>query len=326
MPCERRAVIDIGTNSVKLLVGDVSDNNVVPVLETSHQTRLGRDFYETHVLQPGAIQQTADGVADFVGESGRLDAASIVIIATSAVRDAHNRKELVDAVRGASGLPLRIITGNEEADYAYKGVLTDPKFANQHLLLLDMGGGSTEFVLGHGAHVRFRHSFALGTLRLMDALHISDPPVLEELEACYSRALAYLHKEARPLLAPALEHARKDALAGASGAVKLVGTGGTAGILARMDAGLETYDRDAMEAVVIPTDRLRAQTERLWSLAIEERRKIVGLPPRRADVILTGAAAYLCIMEEFGFETLRVSTRGLRFAALLEPVEKRGQP
>ncbi len=310
MLVERRAVIDIGTNSVKLLVGDVSGRVVEPVLETSHQTRLGHGFYESHLLQREAIEHTQAAVADFAEKAKQLQAAAIRIIATSAVRDATNRADLVEAVREVSGIPPRIITGNQEADYAYKGVLTDPKFASQDLLLLDMGGGSTEFVLGCGGKKMFSHSFALGTLRLMDALEIGDPPAEGQRQACLDVIDRFLRAEVRPLIEPMLGKAGPG--------VQLVGTGGTAGILARIDLGLEAYDREAMESVAITRKRMHGHIEHLWSLPLLDRQKVPGLPPRRADVILTGVAAYVQIMEEFGFEHLRCSTRGLRFALLLE--------
>jgi exopolyphosphatase/guanosine-5'-triphosphate,3'-diphosphate pyrophosphatase len=319
MQGERRAVVDIGTNSVKLLVGNVHGQTVTPVFESSHQTRLGHGFYDTHILQAEAIRQTALAAADFARRAHELNATTIRVIATSAVRDAENGRELVEAIREACGLQLRVITGEEEAIHAYRGVLTDPKFADKPLLLLDMGGGSTEFVLGCAGVISFRHSFAIGTLRLMDHLQISDPPKPEELQACQGSVRGFLREQVRPLLRPAIDASRHQ---WGTQALQLTGTGGTASILARIEAGLPGYDREAMEAVAITRERMREHTQHLWSLPIQERRGIKGLPANRADVILTGAATYTGIMEEFGFETLRVSTRGLRFSILLDPAPR----
>ena len=144
----RRAVIDIGTNSVKLLVADVAGNDVRPLHEDSKQTRLGRGFYESSRLQPEAVQQTAEAVAEFAEEARGQQAKSIRVIATSAARDAKNPGDLMVAVDKASGLKIEIISGEQEADWAFQGVTTDPQLAKQHLLLLDVGGGSTEFILG----------------------------------------------------------------------------------------------------------------------------------------------------------------------------------
>src|SRR5947207_12833432 len=120
----RRAVIDVGTNSIKLLVADVTDHNVSPVLEKSKQTRLGKGFYETHRLQPEAIGKTADAVGKFARMASEQQASSIRVVATSAARDALNAKELISAINQASGLKVDIISGEQEADLVFQGVTT----------------------------------------------------------------------------------------------------------------------------------------------------------------------------------------------------------
>src|SRR5437867_4176704 len=172
----RRAVIDVGTNSIKLLVADVAGHDVRPVVEDSKQTRLGRGFYETHRLQPEAIGATAKAVARFAEMARERQAASIRVIATSAARDAVNPEELISTIEQAAGLKVEIISGDQEADWVFQGVTTDAVLAEQPLLLLDVGGGSTEFILGQGEHKQFSHSFPLGTVRLMEKIPHSDPP------------------------------------------------------------------------------------------------------------------------------------------------------
>src|SRR5438876_2369022 len=144
----RRAVIDVGTNSTKLLVAEVSDGLVRPLVEQSKQTRLGRAFYQTHHLQAEAIAATAKAAARFADLARQQQVHSIRVVATSAARDAENASELADAIQKASGLKVEIISGEQEADWVFKGVTTDPQFARDALLILDVGGGSTEFVLG----------------------------------------------------------------------------------------------------------------------------------------------------------------------------------
>lgn len=316
MKAVRRAVIDVGTNSIKLLVADVLGRDVRPVLEESKQTRLGQGFYPAHVLQPGPIALTAKAVAEFAAKSAELGAPNPKVIATSAVRDAQNRTQLISAVLQASGLEVRVITGEEEADYGFKGVTSDPRLAKEPLLLLDVGGGSAEFILGQHNTKHFARSFQLGTVRLLERLDPSDPPMPDQLRACRNLLDEFLKAEVDPELLPAL---RKEAGARAAHeAVRLVGIGGTASILGCMEAQLTTFDRERLEATRLSLKRLRWHVERLWQLSIDERKKIPGLPPNRVDVILTGSAIYETIMEHFGFEQLRVSTRGLRFALVLE--------
>jgi exopolyphosphatase/guanosine-5'-triphosphate,3'-diphosphate pyrophosphatase len=312
----RRAVIDIGTNSVKLLVADVRGANIEPVLEESEQTRLGAGFYDTHRLQAGAIAESARAVARFATRARELKTLSLRVIATSAARDAMNPGDLLSAIEQACGMKMEIISGEQEADWAFQGVNTDPRLAAQPLLLMDVGGGSTEFILGQGDRKHFRKSFPLGTVRLLEKLRVDDPPTSEQRVACREWVKDFLLREVRPELASLLE--REEKSAPRPPATQLIGTGGTATILARMEGRLENYDRERIESLRLSLDRVQAWTDRLWSLPLAERRKTIGLPEKRADVILTGLAIYESTMEVFGFPELRVSTRGLRFAVVLE--------
>src|SRR3954465_365492 len=180
----RRAVIDVGTNSIKLLVADVDGHDVRPVCEESSQTRLGQGFYETHRLRETAIEATAKAVANFADLAREKEAASIRVIATSAARDAINAEDLTRAIESASKLKVEIISGDFEADYVFQGATSDPRFAQAPLLLLDVGGGSTEFIVGQGEHKHFRHSFPMGSVRQLEKMNPSDPPKPEELAAC----------------------------------------------------------------------------------------------------------------------------------------------
>jgi len=309
---QRRAVVDVGTNSIKLLVADVMGNDVRPVHEESRQTRLGKGFYETHRLQPESVACTAEAVWDFALTAREKNAESIRVIATSAARDAVNPKDLTSAIERACGLKVEIISGEQEAELVFQGVTTDPELAREPLLLLDVGGGSTEFIVGQGAHQHFARSFPMGTVRLMERFPHSDPPTRGEYLSCHGWIKNFLRREVLPQLEPALRSETHD------GEVLLVGTGGTTSILARIESGLERYDRERIEATRLSLNEVKGHRRRLWSLPLAGRKEISGLPKTRADVILTGVAIYEGIMEEFGFRQLRVSTRGLRFAAVME--------
>jgi exopolyphosphatase/guanosine-5'-triphosphate,3'-diphosphate pyrophosphatase len=318
----RRAVIDVGTNSIKLLVADVAGRDVQPVFEESKQTRLGEGFYEAHRLQPGPIAKTAQAVADFAGQAQAHGAAAIRVIATSAARDAVNSSELTAAVQKASGLGIEIISGDVEADWAFRGVTTDSALARQPLMILDVGGGSTEFILGEGGTKYFSQSFPLGTVRLMQQVPHGDPPTPGELADCRQRVRTFLQCEVQPRVETEYERlVRANQPGETSGqggrALQLVGTGGTASILGCMEAALDHFDRARLEATRLSFERLRWHVEHLWGLPLGQRKQVIGLPPNRADVILTGVAIYEGIMECFSLWDLRISTRGLRFAAVL---------
>lgn len=315
MPPVRRAVIDVGTNSVKLLVAEVAGREVRPVWEESKQTRLGQGFYETRRLQAGPITATAEAVAGFAAKARQDQAGSVRVIATSAAREAVNAGDLTSAIERCSGLPVEIISGEQEADWAFQGVTTDPALARSPLLIFEAGGGSTQLVLGHGGQTDFRQSVALGTVRLLASGTRHDPPRPGELAACRNQVREFLRKEVLPGLAPAMRREAKFHADG--GEVQLVGTGGTASILGCMEARLDTFDRARLEATRLSRERLDWHVERLWGLSLEARKQLVGLPKNRADVILTGAVIYEAVMEECRFRELRLSTRGLRFGALL---------
>jgi exopolyphosphatase/guanosine-5'-triphosphate,3'-diphosphate pyrophosphatase len=306
----RRGVIDVGTNSVKLLVADVEGHSVHPVFEESEQTRLGKGFYESHRLQSDAIADTASAVAQFAGVARARNAASLRVVATSAARDAINKQELLDAIKRASGLDVDIISGEQEADLVYRGVRSDPNLAGQRLLILDVGGGSAEFMIGAGEHPEFACSFPLGSVRLLEYLRPSDPPTAGELDDCRAWLRHFIAERVCRVLNPALAHERER--------TQLIGTGGAATILARMEYALDKYHRHEIEGARITLDAVRGWMQRLWSMSLQERKNIIGLPKKRADVILTGMAIYEAVLEQFGFTELRASTRGLRFAAVMQ--------
>jgi len=312
MATVRRAVIDIGTNSVKLLVADVAGGDVSPVHEESRQTRLGTGFYETHRLQPEPIARTAEAVWEFTEVAREENAVAIRVIATSAAREAVNPKDLTDSIFRACGLKTEIISGTREADWAFQGVATNARLAQHPLLLLDVGGGSTEFIMGCGRKKSFAHSFPLGTVRLMEKVLVSDPPTRGEFTQCRDWVINLFDAEVWPLVEPALQQEKKN------NEVRLVGTGGTTSILARVELGLDRFDREKIENTVLTLDQVREHRKNLWRLPLARRKEIPGLPKLRADVILTGVLIYEVLMEEFDFDELRVSTRGLRFAAVMD--------
>ena len=307
----KRAVIDIGTNSVKLLVAEVADRVVRPLLEKSDQTRRGRGFSQAHRLQPEAITETVKAVVKFAATAQSLQAASLRVIATSAVRDANNAAELTDAILRASGLRVEIISGEQEADLVFHGVTSDLSLAVQPLLILDVGGGSTEFILGEGSTQLFRRSFPLGTVRLLEQFPPADPPGAAECVRCHDWLRHFLETQIQPALGPEFQKL-------APRRVQLTATGGTATILARLQLQLEEFDRERIEATRISREQIRNERERLWRLPLAERKKLPGLPAQRADVILFGVLIYEAVMKQFDLPDLRVTTRGLRYAALMD--------
>ena len=321
-PAVRAAVIDVGTNSVKLLVADIRGHSVTPLYETSEQTRLGAGFYQTHRLEPGRIQNTADAARRFAQTAQKSGAKHLRVIATSAARDAINRNELTAALEAATGVPTEVISGEQEADWGFLGVSTSDCWAGQDLLILDVGGGSTEFILGRAGEARpeFRQSFQLGSVRLLEQFPPTDPPSAGELPALRDELAILMKQQVRPALAAVWSPSARSEPTRRS-----LGIGGTTAILALIHHQRVDFDRDLIEATTFPARTMSALVEQLWALPLTQRRRLPGLPPERADVILFGAAIYEAVMREFELPSLGISLRGLRYAALLRPAEGSGR-
>ncbi len=305
---ERRAVIDVGTNSVKLLVAEVGCT-AKPVLKLSRQTRLGEGAFRSRRLQQDAIARTAAAVAEFAAQAAQVRSISIRVVATCATRETSNGGELVDAIQSVAGLRVQVISGDQEARLVFRGVSSDQALAGQPLLVVDVGGGSTEWVVGHDDQVYFTATTPLGTARLLELTSPSDPPLPDELAHCRRRVVEVLRREVHPKLQPLLSLF-------VGRAPRLVGLGGALKSLVRLGTAPGSSSEDG-EPACIGLDQLRDRIECRWRLTSRQRRELEGLDPEKADVVLTGAVIHEAVMAEFGFSELFVSQHGLREGVLL---------
>ena len=304
----RRSSIDIGTNSVKVLVADVHGTQIDPVWEFGEQTRLGRGFYETHRLQPGAIKLTAETVARFVKEAQGLGATSVRALATSAARDAVNADDLRQAVRDLAGIEIEIISGTAEAELSFAGLRSRNTITGP-VLALDVGGGSTEFMLGGPDGLAFRQSIALGSVRLHEKFQPPSTPSRDDLATVRRWIGDQLQTAAHDTLAEKIRN-QNPTLA--------IGVGGTTAILALISHRHADFDTGLIESTVFTRETLTELVEMLWSMPLAARQELPGLPPNRADVILFGSAIYEAVLAAFQIPTLGISMRGLRYGALVE--------
>ncbi len=285
----RRAVIDIGTNTVKLLVADVSERQMVPVATKDRTTRLGEGVDDSKRLLPAAMARTVRAIQDFLAEARALGATDCVAVATSAARDAANRDEFLGQVRHVCGLEVELISGGREAQLIFRGVSSDPEWSGAPILVVDVGGGSAEFIQGVGGKMELFQSLPLGALRLTEKFG--------------EGRFAELCEHLRATLTPAL--------AGYSASrCRLIGTGGTITTLARIECG-------AVDHATISREKLEALLERLEAMPLAERKKVPGLPPERADIIVAGGVVLLMAMEVLEASELTVSVRNLRYGALV---------
>ncbi|MCG3148836.1 MAG: Exopolyphosphatase 1 [Verrucomicrobiae bacterium] len=283
MKKHRRAVIDIGTNTVKLFIADVHDGQVVPVVAKDKTTRLGEGVHATRQLAAPAIARTVQTIADYMADAREHAVAGICGITTSAVRDAANQQEFLDAVRRQCGLEVKVISGDREAELIFRGVCSDPAVGTSRLLVMDVGGGSVEFIQGAAGQIERHLSLPLGAVRMTERFGEDFPALAQFLRTTYRTALRDYRAAGR----------------------KFIATGGANLTLVRI-AQVRTFDE------------VLALVARLQALTLAERRQVPGLPVDRADIIVAGGAALAFAMEAVGAYELTVSTRNLRYGALLE--------
>ena len=300
---ERMASIDIGTNSVKLLVADIEDQKIADVVEEKPViTRLGEGVDKARKLLPEAMDRTLAVIEDFKWQAEFLGAQEIIAVATSAVRDADNRDEFVQNVKTRTGLEPLVISGEEEARLTFMGACSDPELRSRKLILVDVGGGSSEFIVGQGGEVEERFSIDTGCVRLTEEFINSDPIDRAELDKAVEHIKSLLYRQLGRI--PMDDR-------------KMVGVGGTITSLAAIHQRMETYDPDRIHRYVLKRKKLNKILDRLSQMKLEDRKKVTGLPSQRADVIVAGAAIFSVIMGMLDVKEIIVSNRGIRYGVLL---------
>jgi exopolyphosphatase/guanosine-5'-triphosphate,3'-diphosphate pyrophosphatase len=316
----RIAVIDLGTNTVRLLVGE-SDGvgGYRPLYAAQAITRLGQGMLADGQLQPEPVRRTLAVLAQYRQEAERLRACSVAVVGTSAVRRARNREAFLARALRETGLAIRVISGEEEARLTLLGVRDAIRLGGRPFVMMDIGGGSTEFVLACGQATLASVSTGLGSVVLTEAYLHSDPPSPQQLATVRAAALTELSRQRTGSLS-AIDPLREP------DPPCLVGTAGTVTTLAAIDLALESYDPNRVNGHRLPRQRLAALGEMLAALPLARRRLIRGLEPERADVIVAGAVVSLAAMDALGFPEMTVSDGGLREGILLDLLGRGGDP
>jgi exopolyphosphatase / guanosine-5'-triphosphate,3'-diphosphate pyrophosphatase len=300
----RVAAIDLGTNTTRLIVADVTDGTVDAILRRSTITRLGEGVDARRRLLPLPIARVRNCLSDYRRQLESLGAERALLVATSAVRDAENGEAFLGEIEWSYGFTTRLLSGEEEAELTLRGV----GGVDGETIVIDIGGGSTELIAS-GARV----STELGSVRLTERFLESDPPAAGELEDL-----------ARAIHSVLEEHDLS--------ADRGIGVAGTVTSLAALDLGLVEYDADRVHGHRLSREGVERQLERLAALPLAERREVRGLEPERAPVIVAGAAILLEGMRHLELAEIEVSERdildgaALEAAALPEPVEGDAPP
>jgi len=318
----RFASIDVGTNTVLLLVAERRDDGTFfAVDERMELTRLGRGVDRTHLLDAAAIEETVAAVRDFAAAARDAGADDLVITATSAARDARNGGAFFDAVRDACGVVPEVLSGEEEARLSYESARRDFGQADA-LAVMDVGGGSTELIFGVGGELLFARSLDVGAVRLTERWLHSDPPSAGELAALradLAQPFAKLGADLAPHFAKReVDHPSQPAPPSPPPGASLVGVAGTVTTLCALHLGLDAYDGSLVHGQRLALPAIRTLANRLANLDLAARKALPCLPPKRADVIVAGAELVAELMEALGFEELIVSDRGVRWGLLYD--------
>lgn len=305
----RVAVIDVGSNSSRLLIADVADGEVSKVEKQSRVTRLGRGVDLSGQLSAEAIESACKAIADYAAICEQLGIERVATIATSAVRDASNGDAFVAELRERFALDARVLGGEEEARLTYLGATHErPPF--ESTLIIDIGGGSTELIVGAGEEIAFQDSLQVGVVRHTERHISTDPPTAVELES--------LAADVRGSIETALSgNGETRASAG-------IAVAGTPTSLAAVELGLEPYDPERVHRHVLSLESIQRLLSMFASTPLPERAEIPGLHADRAPTIIAGVVILVETMRAFNLDRIRVSEHDILYGTAIETARRSG--
>lgn len=287
-----RAIIDIGTNSVRLLLAEKDEKEEWKILKKDlRSTRLGEGMTDKAYIGKGPQERTLKAIEEFAAAARLEGADEIFAYGTSIMRDAANGPAFSDEVTSAVGIPVRILSGKEEAYYSYIGAAGTSGVVTS---VVDIGGGSTEICMGFGTDIGMRHSFRLGCVRCSKQFDTTTPRGVAELKKhCFD---LFRHTE----LMQSVKNVKR-----------WIGVGGTVTSMAAMLQELEVYDSAKVQDFVIHQDDVNRMLKKLCAMSYDDKCHLTGLMPERADIIVAGVAILDALMEYFALPEIIVSDRDL---------------
>jgi exopolyphosphatase/guanosine-5'-triphosphate,3'-diphosphate pyrophosphatase len=298
----RFAVVDVGTNSVKFIVGHRREDDGPGVeIDTAVVTRLGEGLEEAGELAPDAVRRTVDAIAGLVEDARRDGPITVVAVGTAGLRQAPNRDAFLDELLTRSDVAAEVISGSEEARLAYVAAVSTLRPTGDRLLVFDSGGGSTQFTFGSRDQIEDQFSIDVGAVRITERFGLAQAVPRDTV------------RDALTAIATQLDRVR-----GRSRPDMVIAIGGTSTNLAAVRHGLAAYDADTVHGTVVDVAEVERQIELFRRLPADERRAVAGLQPARAEVILAGACIVRTILTLTGQDAVTVSDRGLRHGVLAE--------
>lgn len=304
------ASIDLGTNTVRLLITESNGEGFTPLYSNQAITRLGEGLSKDGVLIESAMERTINTILKFKKEASAYSPSNIWVAATSAVREAKNRSEFIERVRKATGLELEVIPWEEEARRTILGVFSGLEGDTNSAIIFDIGGGSTEFVLTENKNPIKSVGTNLGVVHLSEKYIKKDPVDDGELMSL-ENVIADKIKDVKYRMHSSLSTHHSSLL---------IGTAGTITTLAALDLNLYPYDPAKVNGYILKLESVRGILERLKAMPLKERRNIPALEKGREDLIIPGAVIVIKVMEILGFDEMTVSDYGLREGIILAKV------
>ncbi|MBI2532412.1 MAG: Ppx/GppA family phosphatase [Deltaproteobacteria bacterium] len=310
MSPRRCAFIDIGTNAILCLIVELRETGRFRVLEDLAEIpRLGEGVDRTKRIGAAGERRSVKVLESYLSQCRNLGVEEIIAVGTSALRDAQNSGEVLARLQARLGFEIRVLSGEEEAAYSFLSVQRGLSLAGRELLVIDVGGGSTEFIRGNDSGMAEALSVDLGAVRLTERLLRSDPVKPEE----YEGMVALIVRGLAPL---------RDRWRNSGSSLTLVGIAGTFTTLAAVEKKLTRYSHSEVHGSRLTLAEVRRQARLFLDKTIAERKKIPGLEPKRADVILAGACLIERIMTLFHAREVIVSDQGVRYGLLYEQLDR----
>lgn len=302
------AAVDIGSNSVRLKIARLTAGRLRPVLEDRSVTRLGASVFRDGFLSPDAIAETVKVLRRFHRAVQQEAVESVRVVATSALRDARNSRAFVEWVRSATGWKVEIISGLEEARLIHLGLISALRLTSSPVLMIDLGGGSCELTISSNKRIRETVSLPLGAVRLTNEFLRHDPPRKPELR----RLRGFIEREIGRI-EDRIARLRPRAV---------IATSGTAESLAAVAKGLQKGKGN--QAGVTPRAQVRRIAKLLARRSVDDRKKLAGVGPRRAEIIVAGAEVYAELLDRYRLSGFRYSPLGLRDGILAQMIADHG--
>ncbi|HCX73474.1 MAG TPA: Ppx/GppA family phosphatase [Candidatus Cloacimonas sp.] len=295
------AILDIGTNSIKFFAFSIENGKAKTLVDTNNIARLGEGLSQTGKISNTAMQRNITALREFQQKARELNVEEITAVGTMCLRTAQNSSEFIQKVKNELDLDIEVIKGEEEARLSYLAVLSTIGKTNKDLCVFDTGGGSTEFIFGEGTELKNRISLNLGAVHPTEKFLLSDPVTKQEQE----KMMAYI----KDFFQPHLNSRRPEIL---------IGIGGTVTSMGAVKHKMVKYDPQIIQGTKITADEVDELMELFRNKTIEQRKQIPGLQPKRADVILAGAAIVKTIMDIFRINSFTISDRGLRHGLMFD--------